>query len=164
MTAAISYVYAIGRIEARFPRLSTEKEFAQIGGRSMTAGQTDQQMFYSLLSRRENRYLARQMCWVLTVQGLEAYILHPRDPADLDLLIESIRAEPNPGDLDVVIGMKGPIAPPDFCNGLMVPIVIFDQIYSFDRDSLISAIPAAGKTKKRHCAQPAKRYWIASCN
>jgi hypothetical protein len=27
------------------------------------------------------------------------------------------------------------------CNGLMVPIVAFDQIYSFDRESLIKAIP-----------------------
>src|SRR6266568_9214149 len=27
------------------------------------------------------------------------------------------------------------------CNGLMLPIVAFDQIYSFDRDALIKAIP-----------------------
>ena len=27
------------------------------------------------------------------------------------------------------------------CNGLMVPIVVFDQLYSFDRDTLIKAIP-----------------------
>jgi PatG Domain len=40
-----SHVYAIGRIEARFPRLSVEKEFAQATGRAETAGQTDQQAF-----------------------------------------------------------------------------------------------------------------------
>jgi len=27
------------------------------------------------------------------------------------------------------------------CNGLLVPIVLFDQVYSFDRESLIEAIP-----------------------
>jgi len=27
------------------------------------------------------------------------------------------------------------------CNGLVVPIVVFDQLYSFDRDSLIASIP-----------------------
>src|SRR5262245_14298825 len=69
-----SYVYAIGRIEARFPRLSVEKEFAQATGRTETAGQTDQQTFFSVLSRPENRYLARQLCWVLTIQALETYI------------------------------------------------------------------------------------------
>ena len=44
----ISHVYAIGRIEARFPRLSVEKEFAQVTGRAETAGQTDQEAFYSV--------------------------------------------------------------------------------------------------------------------
>jgi hypothetical protein len=134
-------VYTIGRIEARFPRLCVEKEFAQATGRSETAGQTDQQTFYNVLSRPENRYIARHMCWVLTVQGLETYILQPRDPRDFDRLVEGIRPQPSPMDLDVVIGVRGPIAPPEFCNGLMVPIVVFDQVYSFDRDALIKAIP-----------------------
>jgi hypothetical protein len=40
-----------------------------------------------------------------------------------------------------VIGVRGPIAPPQMCNGLLVPIVLFNQIYSFDIDSLIKAIP-----------------------
>lgn len=80
---SISYVYALGRIEARFPRLSVEKEFAQAIGRAETAGQTDQQAFYKALSQRENRYLTRQLCWVLTIQGLETYLLQPRDRSTL---------------------------------------------------------------------------------
>ena len=88
----------------------------------------------------------RQLCWVLTIQGLETYLLAPRDPADIDLLVEAIRPAPSPNDIDVVIGMRGPIAPPEMCNGLMVPIVAFDQIYSFDRDALIKAIPKPEKT------------------
>ena len=137
----LSYVYAIGRVEARFPRLSVEKEFAQAAGRAETAGQTDQQVFYTVLSRPESRYLARQLCWVLMVQGLETYIVIPRDPRDFDRLVEAIRPRPSPTDIDVVVGTRGPIAPPELCNGLMVPIVAFDQIYSFDRDALIRAIP-----------------------
>jgi hypothetical protein len=137
----VSHVYTIGRIEARFPRLSVEKEFAQATGRAETAGQTDQQAFYNVLSQPENRYLARQLCWVLTIQGLETYLVQPRDPRDFDRLVEAIRPQPSPMDLDVVIGLRGPIAPPEFCNGLMVPIVLFDQVYSFDREALIKAIP-----------------------
>jgi hypothetical protein len=137
----VFHVYAIGRIEARFPRLSVEKEFAQAAGRAETVGQTDQQAFYNVLSKPEGRYLARQLCWVLTIQGLETYIVHPRDPRDFDRLVEAIRPQPSPMDIDVVIGLRGPIAPPELCNGLMVPIVIFDQVYSFDRDALIKAIP-----------------------
>jgi hypothetical protein len=143
----VSFVYAIGRVEARFPNLAAEKEFAQAGGRTDTAGKTDQQTFHAVLSRRENRYLTRQLCWMLTIQGLETYLLVPRDPADIDLLVEAIRPVPTPDDIDVVIGLRGPVAPPPtMCNGLMVPIVGFDQIYSFDRDALIKAIPRPEKT------------------
>ena len=101
-----------------------------------------------MLSKPESRYLARQLCWVLTIQGLETYLLHPRDPTDLDRLVEAIRPRPSPADLDCVIGLRGPIAPPSLCNGLMVPIVVFDQIYSFDRDALIKAIPRPDKMKQ----------------
>ncbi|MGA7733703.1 MAG: hypothetical protein WCD37_20765 [Chloroflexia bacterium] len=142
----ISYIYAIGRVEARFPNLASEKEFAQVTGRTDTAGKTDQQTFHAVLSQRENRYLVRQLCWVLSIQGLDTYLLLPRDPSDIDLLVEAIRPASSPNDIDVVIGMRGPIAPPEMCNGLMVPIVVFDQIYSFDRYTLIKAIPTPEKT------------------
>ena len=144
-TGVVSYVYAIGRVEARFPNLSAEKEFSQATGRADTAGKTDQQAFHAVLSQRENRYLVRQLCWVLTIQGLETYLLQPRDPADIDMLVDAIRPAPAPNDIDVVIGLRGPIAPPEMCNGLMVPIVVFDQIYSFGRDVLIKAIPKPEK-------------------
>jgi len=55
--------------------------------------------------------------------------------------VEAVRPAPTPDNIDVVIGARGPIAPPTMCNGLMVPIVVFDQIYSFDRAALIQAIP-----------------------
>jgi PatG Domain len=139
-TASSSYVYALGQIETRFPRPSVEKEVAQATGRAETAGRTDQQAFYEVLSRRENRYLARQLCWVLSIQGLETYILQPRDPADLDLLISAVQPQSSPW-ISTVIGVRGPVAPPEFCNGLMIPIVAFDQIYTFSRDALIEAIP-----------------------
>lgn len=139
-----AYVYAIGRIQTRFPALGIEKEFAQVIARSDTAGQTDWQALYSVLSEREHRYLARKLCWVMTIEGLETYLLQPRDPADLDLLIDALRAGPRPTDVDVVLGVRGPMAPPEMCNGLQVPIVGFDQIYSFDVDALIKAIPRPG--------------------
>jgi PatG Domain len=140
-TAPPAYIYAVGKIGWRFPRQSVEKEFAQATGRVETAGLTDQQAFHEVLSQRQNRYLVRQLCWILTIEGLETYILAPRDPADVDLLVEASRPVPSPMDMDIVVGLRGPIAPPDFCNGLMVPIVAFDQIYSFDRNSLMQSIP-----------------------
>jgi PatG C-terminal len=155
VAAPPSYVYAIGRIEPRFPRISVEKELIQVTGRADTSGLSDRQALQRVLSERQHRYLARQLCWVLTVEGLETYLLYPRDLADLDLLIEAVRATPSPMDLDVVIGTRGPIAPPELCNGLMVPIVAFEQIYSFDRDALIKNIPRPEKTPEEEFAPAA---------
>ena len=157
--ASPSWVYAIGRIEARFPSISVEKEFAQATGRADTKGLTDRQALHAVLSKPENRYLLRQLCFVMTIEGLETYILVPRDPADISLLVEALRPTPQPWDLDVVIGMKGPIAPPQMCNGLMVPIVVFDQIYSFDRDALIKAIPKPEKTSAKDFAPAAEELF-----
>jgi len=158
-TAAPNYVYAIGRIEPRFPRPSVEKEFVQATGRAETAGLTDRQAVQKVLSQRQNRYLARQLCWVMTIEGLETYILVPRDPADLDLLVEALRPTPQPWDLDCVIGIRGSISGPEVCNGLMVPIVGFDQIYSFDRDTLIKAIPKPEKTTAKEFAPAAEELF-----
>jgi hypothetical protein len=144
-----SFVYALGPIEARFPRLSVEKEFAQVAGRTETTGKTDRQVFHAVLSTPDNRYLARQMCWVMTIQGLETYILQPRDPVDFNQLVGAIRPVRSPNDIDVVVGVRGPIAPPELCNGLMIPVVVFDQIYSFDRDALIHAIPRPAKMTEK---------------
>ena len=157
--AQSSYIYAIGRIEPRFPKLSIEKEFAQATGRVGTAGLTDRQSVQKVLSERQNRYLARQLCWVLTIEGLESYLLVPRDLADLDLLIEAVRPNPDHADIDVVIGVKGPLTEPESCNGLIVPIVIFDQLYSFDRESLLKAIPQPENLADNEFAAAAKELF-----
>jgi hypothetical protein len=145
-TLSMSFVYVLGRVEPRFPRLSVEKEFAQATGRADTAGLTDREALRQVLSERANRYLVRQLCWVLTIQGLETYILQPRDQADFDLFVDSLRPAPRPTDVDVVIGVRGPLASPELCNGLVVPIVGLSQMYSFDVDSIIQAIPRPPET------------------
>ena len=148
-----SYVYALGKIEPRFPRLSVEKEFAQATGRAETVNLTDRQALQRVL--QQNRYLVKQLCWVMTISGLETYIVVPADPTDANLLVETLRPNPRPGDVDLVVGMRGPLAPAEMCNGLVVPIVSFDQLYSFDRESLIASIP-------RPDAVPADRFGEAA--
>jgi hypothetical protein len=146
-----SYIYAIGRVECRCPSPSLAKELGQATSRAGTTGLTDQQALQKVLGDRQNRYLVRQQCWVFSVQGLETYILAPRDPADYDLLIQCIRWSPAATDLDVVIGVRGPMAPATACNGLVLPLVIFDQLYSFSRDELMKSVP-------RPDAEPAETF------
>jgi hypothetical protein len=148
-----TFIYGIGQIKGLFPSLEVEKEFAQAVGRAGTASLTDQQTLYTVLSKPENRYLIRQLCWVFLINGMETYLLQPRDPADFGLLVEAINPDQGTGDMDVVIGILGPIAPAEMCNGLMIPIVIFDQIYSFTRDAFMAAVPRPDSIKKNQDAQ-----------
>ncbi len=113
-------------------------------GRAETVNLTDRQALRKVL--HDNHYIVRQLCWIMTIGGLETYIVIPRDPTDLNLLVETLRPDPRPGDVDLAVGMRGPLATPEICNGLVVPIVAFDQMYSFDRDSLIDSIPRPEKT------------------
>ena len=156
---APSFVYALGRIQPRFPNLGAEKEFAQVAARSSTQALTDQQTLQAVLSKRENRYLARQLCWVLTIEGIETYILRLRDPLDLELLTNAVRPVPRPTDVDVVIGLRGPIAPPELCNGLLLPIVAVDQTYSFDVDTLMRAIPRPEKISAKEFGPAAEELF-----
>lgn len=150
------YVYAIGRVEPRFSQVALEKEFAQAVGRGEAEGLTDRQAAHKVLSQRENRYIVRQLCWVLICEGLETYILQPRDPVDFELLIQALRLAPRLTDVDVVIGLKGPVARPELCSGLTIPVVVFDQIYSFDIDSLIKAMPRPKEMTEKEFAPAAE--------
>jgi hypothetical protein len=148
-TTAPSYIYALGKVEVRFPSLGLEKEFMQATGQVDTAGMTDPEALHAVLSQPQNRYLTRQMCWVFTIEGVDTYILQPREPTDLELLTNALTIPDRPmddvNDVDVVIGLRGPLAPPEMCNGLTVPIVVFDQLYSFLLEEFVDALKAKRK-------------------
>jgi hypothetical protein len=156
----IQYVYTVGRIHPRFPSISIEKEFMQATSRNDKKGLTDNQAMYVVLSEPQNRYLARKLCWVLSIEGLETYLLYPNDPADFSMLIESLRPMPRLTDINVVIGVLGPVVPPQFCNGLQLPVVGFDQIYSFDVDTLIKSIPKPDKVSDKVFAPVAEELFM----
>jgi hypothetical protein len=111
---------------------------------------------HAVLNQRSNRYLARQLCWVLTIEGVETYLLELADPSDLDLLIEAVRPVPRATDVDVVVGIRGPIAPPSYCNGLTLPLVRVDQMYSFDIDGMIKSIPRPESAEEARFAAAAE--------
>jgi hypothetical protein len=71
--AAKRFVYAIGSVEPRFADLGVEREFDQISANSDQAGDVRERAFvHELLSKPENRYLARGLCWVLTTRTADA--------------------------------------------------------------------------------------------
>jgi hypothetical protein len=144
---SVQYVYTIGKIKPRFPSLGIEKEFAQAVGRIKTDGMTDNAVMFKMLSEPQHLYLARKLCWTLSIEGLETYLLQPMHAVDLEMLVSSLKPTPDANDINVVIGLLGPIAPANYCNGLQLPIIGFSQIYSFDIPSLIKSIPNNNKAK-----------------
>ena len=136
---SLPYVYVLGQIEARFPNRSIEKGYVQILERSKSANFEHQQAFYSVLSQPENRYLARKLSWILTKEGVPIYILLPTGPEDLDILLEAIRPSACPLDRQVVVGRKGPVAPPEMC-GQEVPMVLVDHLYSLEYNNFMKSI------------------------
>jgi Subtilase family/PatG C-terminal len=133
-----TYIYAIGTIKMRFPTPGVEKEFAQAAAGAGTANLSDQQVVYRTL--KENRYLANEVCWVFSIENVEAYVLVPRDTHTLELFIAATAPSSKGIDVDVIIGQRGPMAPAEMCNGLIAPIVLVDQLYSFNKPDLVSAI------------------------
>jgi PatG C-terminal len=158
-TSANSYVFAIGQIDFQYPSESVEKEIAQMAHRAKTAGLTDRQVVQNVLSQRDNRYLVRMLCWVLKIEGFATYILMPRVSEDWEQLVAALRDSPSPMDLDAVIGVQGPVAPPNLCNGLTVPVVFFDKVYSFDRKSLISELRPPEKMPAKEFAAAAEELF-----
>ena len=158
MSGGTGFVYALGRVQYRLPTLGVEKELIQVTKQVESAGLTSQQVEAKVFTDPQFRYLARQLCWILTVEGFETYILVLRDAADLDTLLRAIRPAQTPWDVDLVIGTRGPLAPPAMCNGLTIPIVAVDQIYSFDRDALIKSIPRAADIGE----EQEKQFWATA--
>ena len=138
------YVYALGEIALDLPTPGIRREFARVAERQLGVEELDAATIRKLLARPENRYLARMACWVLAREGVPVYLVRPRDPADLDLLIESLHPEPGPSldeqELALVIGVQGEVDPQDVCGELQVPVVYFDQIESVIREELLEAV------------------------
>jgi PatG Domain len=157
-TGPVQYVYAVGRIRTEFGCAGDKHEYAAIQSRTDTKGLTDSKVFQKVIS--ENRYLARKLRWILSIQGLETYFLQPMDQADLDLLIGSLSLSPSLNNLNIVIGVLGPIAPPQYCNGLQIPIVGVHQIYSFDVPYFIKSIPLPDKITAKEFTPVAEELFM----
>ena len=160
------FVYAIGTIEAEYPNVAIEREMQILAhhlgvevepDRELPTKPTeDRNWQHAVLSRdrKLTRYIARQLRWRLTIEDIPVFVLNPRDPSDLDELIDALARpkyskserrggkrgaatksapiEPPIGhaeDMDVVVGVMGPQTP----DGIAV---LVDQIFTIQPDQL----------------------------
>ena len=99
------FIYALGTVDIRFPNqsISEELETAAAGIPAQRHDESLRQYYHRVLSRKTAdgrllvRYVARQVCWILKIEGHIAYNLSLRDWDDLPDLIDCLR-RPEPGD------------------------------------------------------------------
>ncbi len=127
------FVYALGRLEARFPSIGVEREFTQRV--ASMGGDPAAPRGARLRSGLEgNLHLARRMCYLLMVGGAPAYVVSPAGSYLLPAVLEAVERIGQEGSWCLVIGRRGPMSSPGSCGGVTAPVVVCDQLYAFTED------------------------------
>lgn len=125
----------------RFPTLGIEREFQQREAR--IEGQIPETATRGTRIRgvlEANAHLARNVCYVFTVGGLPAYVVVPTSVQQAPELLSAIEHMDDPDYWCLLVGRRGPIAPPATCAGIVAPIVACDQLYSFSMDEWVDSL------------------------
>lgn len=155
-------IYVLGSVDILFPHQAVSEEFQTLA--SALSHEYRNEHLHSpreneelrswqcrVLSKKEARYVARQMYWILKIEGHPAYYLSLRDLHDLDDLIRCL-GRSDKDDLDLFVGSSSLIEV-DTHPGISLPILSVDQIDSFRKDNLIEWF----KTKENAPPPLAKR-------
>lgn len=158
------FIYVLGTVDIRFPDQAISEELQSVAlglsrktaaDRTLSEPGADESLrswYFRVLSHPEARYVARQLCWLLRVEGQPAYYLVLRDLHDLPDLISCLgRAEPRDPyeheDLDLFVGSSS-LIPFDACPGVTAPVLAVDQVCSFDRNILTKGFEPSSKTAR----------------
>lgn len=135
-----TYIYStIAKVRPVFPSLTIEKEFYQVAPPDSEV--PFDELLFQVLSRVENLYLAREMCWVFTIAAVDSYIIKPISDDQVLALVAA--SKPNSSNLSTLVGLRGPVAPSAACNGLELPIVPASNFFFRTFGRYIQAITEA---------------------
>ena len=142
------FVYVLGTVDCRFPDQSVSDEF-QAAAETIGIQQEELSLrswIYRVLSddplrsglRPGLRYIARQLCWVLTVEKQAAYYLNLRDWQDLDDLIVCLGQpdDADVGDLTLIAGSSS-LVPVETSPGVLAPILQVEQLCPYKLQQFI---------------------------
>jgi len=146
------FVYSAGRLELRFPDEGVRKEY-EARARELGVAPTA----YGLVLTKY-RYLARRMCWVLSVNQQPAGILVPGGEAELTELVAALEA-PWPDIEIVATGTLGNTAPASKCDGLTVPMVPLTELSYFTQAALLAQIAKQTGIDPSVLASAAQSIW-----
>jgi len=129
---AAPFIYSYGRIEPRIPSVGVEKELVQFGTRLERSGVDDLAFLHAILAESEAGYLARQLCWVFVGYDRDLFVVLPRDPDELDSVIEAFTSS-REGSIAVAIGPAArPTGWASDAGERDLPRYALDQLITFD--------------------------------
>jgi Subtilase family/PatG C-terminal len=164
------FVYVVGDVDIRCPdpsilfeletmalTLSKQDEGIDMPTRFRITQQSDpgqslRDWYYRVLRRPEARYIARQLSWILKVQGQPAYYLSLRDLNDLPDLIECLNLPEDHDDdyykdLAVIVGSSS-LTPVEKSPGVLAPVLVADQLFRFSLDAMYNHIIDRSREKQ----------------
>jgi hypothetical protein len=145
-TLAETFVYAIGKLEMKFPTVGIEREFQQREAalhrlqEPRSADQKRGERIAAVLSAHV--HLAQRVCYLFNMSNMPAYALGITSTLQREAVLEALRGSDNLNRWCVLIGRRGPIAPPSACGGILVPVVACDQFYTFTLDEWVKLLAA----------------------
>ncbi len=145
------FVYAIGRLDVRFPSLGIEREFQQ---RERAIPDLPQQPRTAkiLAVLEKNPHLALRVGYTFQIGGSPVFALQPSSGALKEAFFQALAHSHEANYICVLIGRSGGFTSPSSWNGLLLSSVAVDQVYSFTFDEwangLCKTAEAALKTRK----------------
>lgn len=134
-------VYAFGTLRMVFPSKSMEAEMQRALASMHAAAMPGVVPYFDvhsgyglqLLGQGQYDYLFRDACFILTIGKIDAYLVQARSTPELQSMVAAANQLDDPTIYSAIIGQLGPIAGPQACNGLQLPIVYCNQIFSMPR-------------------------------
>jgi len=163
------FIYVLGSVDIRFPDQSICEELQFVAQQLVEEGKEPEMgedeplrtWYARVLTHSEARYVARQICWVLKVEGVPAYYLTLRDLEDLPRLIKCLAHFDNE-DLDLCVGSSS-MESVENCPGLPLSILAVENLSSFEQSRLVewfavSPKPAPKTSSKKQGPEPGQSF------
>jgi len=145
--APLQPIYVLGSVDILIPNQSVSEELQSVALALSRAYPNEhlqeprpteelRAWQFRVLSKKEARYIARQMYWILKIEGHPAYYLSLRDLHDLDDLIRCLgRSEKD--DLDLFVGSSNLVSVDTF-PGVSAPLLLVDQLEVLTKSDLMA--------------------------
>lgn len=155
------FAYAIGRLDVRFPSLGIEREYQQRERLIADLPREPRNARVRAVLER-NPHLATRVGWILSVGGNPTFALSPMSAGLKDSFFNALSQSHEPEHFCVVIGRVGPFVNPASYGGLLLPLLMVDQMYVASVAEWTAGLEAVAKAALKARDIGEKKFQAAS--